>query len=76
MQQCIILKAIMQDNLSQKELLDLLLHNAQLTRAELARVAGVLPNQVSRWNGRAPLPKIIIEYLELKAKYLRLLDKI
>lgn len=50
----------MQENLSQKEQLNLLLKNAQLTRAELARIAGVLPNQVSRWNGKAPLPKIVI----------------
>lgn len=65
----------MQENLSQKEQLNLLLKNAQLTRAELARIAGVLPNQVSRWNGKAPLPKIVIEFLELRAENLALKDE-
>lgn len=65
----------MQENLSQKEQLNLLLKNAQLTRAELARIAGVLPNQVSRWNGKAPLPKIVIEFLELRAENFALKDE-
>lgn len=65
----------MQENPSQKEQLNLLLKNAQLTRAELARIAGVLPNQVSRWNGKAPLPKIVIEFLELRAENLALKDE-
>jgi hypothetical protein len=65
----------MQENLSQKEQLNLLLKNAQLTRAELARIAGVLPNQVSRWNGKAPLPKIVIEYLKLRSENLALKDE-
>ena len=53
---------------------DRLLSEAGVTRAELARIAGVTPTQVSRWN--RGMPKLVVEYLQLRAKYQRLLDKI
>ncbi|MCX8581589.1 helix-turn-helix domain-containing protein [Gilliamella sp. B3482] len=52
-----------------------LLKDAQLTRAELSRITGISTRQISNWNNRE-IPKWAIAYLELRAKYLRLLDKI
>lgn len=58
-----------------KLFLDTLLKNAQLTRSELSRITGISTRQISNWNS-GEVPKWAIAYLELHAKYLRLLDKI
>lgn len=58
-----------------KLFLNNLLKDAQLTRAELSRITGISTRQISNWNNRE-IPKWAIAYLELRAKYLRLLDKI
>ena len=58
-----------------KLFLNNLLKNAQLSRAELSRLAGISTRQISNWN-TGEIPKWAIAYLELRAKYLRLLDKI
>lgn len=58
-----------------KLFLNNLLKNAQLTRAELSKTTGISTRQISNWNN-GEIPKWAIAYLELRAKYLRLLDKI
>lgn len=58
-----------------KLFLNHLLKDAQLTRAELSRIAGISARQISNWNS-GDIPKWAIAYLELRAKYLRLLEKI
>ncbi len=52
-----------------------LLKDAQLSRAELSRLTGISTRQISNWN-TGKIPKWAIAYLELKAKNVRLLDKI
>lgn len=63
----------MQDD--NKLFLNNLLKDAKLTRAELSRITGISTRQISNWNS-GEVPKWAIAYLELRAKYLRLLDKI
>lgn len=63
----------MQDD--NKLFLNNLLKAAQLTRADLSRITGISTRQISNWN-KSDVPKWAIAYLELRAKYLRLLDKI
>ncbi|OTP97236.1 hypothetical protein B6D16_00980 [Gilliamella apicola] len=58
-----------------KLFLNNLLKNAQLSRAELSRITGISTRQISNWN-TGEIPKWTVAYLELRAKYLRLLDKI
>lgn len=58
-----------------KLFLNNLLKNAQLTRSELSKITGITTRQISNWN-TGEIPKWAIAYLELRAKYLRLLDKI
>lgn len=58
-----------------KLFLNNLLKNAQLSRAELSRLTGISTRQISNWN-TGEIPKWAIAYLELRAKYLRLLDKV
>ncbi|OCG77374.1 hypothetical protein A9G42_05570 [Gilliamella sp. Nev6-6] len=58
-----------------KLFLNNLLKEAQLTRAELSRISGVSTRQISNWN-KTGVPRWAIAYLELRAKYNRLLDKI
>lgn len=58
-----------------KLFLNNLLKNAQLTRSELSKITGITTRQISNWN-TGEIPKWAISYLELRVKYLRLLDKI
>lgn len=63
----------MQENF--KQFLDDLLKEANMTRAELARLANISPRQVSKWN-HIGVPKLVVEYLQLKAKFDRLIAKL
>lgn len=43
-----------------------LLHDAHMTRAELARAIRIAPRNISRWNTHG-IPQYAIAYLELRA---------
>ena len=47
--------------------LNALLAQANLTRAELARIFQIAPRNISRWNTHG-IPKYAIAYLQLKAE--------
>lgn len=52
---------------AEKHPLEILLDQAGIHRAELARRMGVTPRQVSRWN--VEIPKYVSAYLELLIKF-------
>jgi transcriptional regulator with XRE-family HTH domain len=50
-----------------------LLSRATLNQSQLAAILGVAPNTVSRWvNGKLPIPRYAIAYLELKSAVMKL----
>lgn len=52
-----------------------LLASAQITQAELSRRLGISPTSISKWH-KVGVPQYAVAYLELLAKYNRLVDKI
>nr|WP_314486713.1 hypothetical protein [uncultured Kingella sp.] len=61
----------MQDH---KTKLNGLLAQAQLTRAELARIFQIAPRNISRWNTHG-IPQYAIAYLQLKAENIKLQEQ-
>ncbi|RKV82522.1 MAG: XRE family transcriptional regulator [Neisseria sp.] len=52
-----------------------LLTSAQITQADLSRRLGISPTSISKWH-KIGVPQYAVAYLELLAKYNRLMDKI
>ena len=52
-----------------------LLDSAQITQADLSRRLGISPTSISKWH-KIGVPQYVVAYLELLAKYNRLIDKI
>jgi len=52
-----------------------LLDSAQITQADLSRRLGISPTSISKWH-KIGVPQYAVAYLELLAKYNRLIDKI
>lgn len=52
-----------------------LLDSAQITQADLSRRLGISPTSISKWH-KIGVPQYASAYLELLAKYNRLMDKI
>ena len=55
--------------------LNALLHDAHLTRAELSRLIGVSPRNISRWNSYG-IPQYAIAYLQLRAEHIALMKRL
>ena len=55
--------------------LNKLLEQANLTRAELARIFQIAPRNISRWNTHG-IPQYAIAYLQLKAENIKLQEQI
>lgn len=52
-----------------------LLSDAKITQADLSKKLGITTTAISRWH-KIGVPQYAIAYLELLAKYNRLIDKI
>lgn len=52
-----------------------LLSDAQITQADLSKKLGITTTAISRWH-KIGVPQYAVAYLELLAKYNRLLDKV
>ena len=52
-----------------------LLDSVQITQADLSRRLGISPTSISKWH-KIGVPQYAVAYLELLAKYNRLIDKI
>lgn len=52
-----------------------LLSDAQITQADLSKKLGITTTAISRWH-KIGVPQYAVAYLELLAKYNRLMDKI
>ena len=52
-----------------------LLDSAQITQSDLSRRLGISPTSISKWH-KIGVPQYAVAYLELLAKYNRLIDKI
>nr|DAS44463.1 MAG TPA: TRP REPRESSOR/DNA COMPLEX REGULATION, REPRESSOR, DNA-BINDING, TRP [Bacteriophage sp.] len=52
-----------------------LLADAKITQADLAKKLGITTTAISRWH-KIGVPQYAVAYLELLAKYNRLMDKI